>query len=82
MVALLLGEIDEDLKVESIAEKVMEMVLDKLSPNINQLTYMSELLKASTSLVEKSVDFLSAPSTHMNPDLELLQKLKKDLENS
>ncbi|ETW79497.1 hypothetical protein HETIRDRAFT_419212 [Heterobasidion irregulare TC 32-1] len=65
-VALLLGEIDEDLKVESIAGRVTEMVLDKLSPDINQLAYMSESLKASSSLAES----------------DSLQKLKDNIESS
>ena len=80
-IALLLGEIDEDLKVESIAGRVSEMLLDKLSPDINQLAYMSESLKASTSSVEKSVDSLSVLPTCMDLDLEPLRKLKEDLEN-
>ena len=80
-VALLLGEIDEDLKVESIAGKVTEMVLDKLSPDINQLAYMSESLKASSSSVEKSIDSLSDLPSPVDSDSDSLQKLRVELEN-
>ena len=58
------------------------MVMDKLSPNINQLAYMSESLKVSTSLVEKSVDSLCDPSAHVTSDQESLRKLMEDLENT
>ena len=75
-VALLLGEIDEDLKVESIVGKVTEMVLDKLSPDINQLAYMSESLKASSSSVEKSIDSLSDLPSPVDSDSDSLQKLR------
>ena len=81
-VALLLGEIDEDLKVESIAGKVTEMVLDKLSPDINQLAYMSESLKASSSSVEKLIDSLSDLPSPVDSDSDSLQKLRVELENS
>ena len=58
------------------------MVLDKLSPDINQLAYMSESLKASSSLVEKSIDSLSDLPSPMDSDSDSLQKLRVELENS
>ena len=82
VVGLLLGEIDEDLKVESIAGKVTEMVLNKLSPDINQLAYMSESLKASSSSVEKLIDSLSDLPSPVDSDSDSLQKLRVELENS
>ncbi|ETW85036.1 hypothetical protein HETIRDRAFT_424507 [Heterobasidion irregulare TC 32-1] len=81
-VALLLGEIDEDLKVESIAGRVTEMVLDKLSLDINQLAYMSESLKASSSSVEISIASLCDFPSHSQAESDSLQKLKDNIESS